>query len=213
MNKLKITVEKSVKYLREISVIVIGVAITLFANNWISIKNEKRDVALYLNALKMELEENINDIDSVVEYSQREVRYADYLKSHDKKSLNTDTIKSYVNVFYTAQSFTFKTNAFDMFKTSGIMRLVDDKELLLSIWDTYTSIDVLKQFLDRVYQEKYDNMKKETSLAEQRESKMSDIPMRNFYTTTDIPTKMLQVSEEILKQSKELVLKLESTKH
>ena len=211
MNKLKIIVKKTGKYLREISVVVIGVAITLFASYWISIKSEKRDMALYLNALKMELEENMKVIDDVKEYSQPSVRYANYLKSHDKKSLNADTIKSYTKVFYTVQSFTFKTNAFEMFKTSGIMRLVDDKELLLSIWDVYNNIDILQKFLDRAYQEKYDEMKKEVLSAEQGKSKMKDAPMHFFYATT-YPVEMLRASEEILKQSKEVVLKLESTK-
>jgi len=211
MNKLKISVEKTVKYLREISVVVIGVAITLFASYWISIKNEKRDVALYLNTLKIELEENIKVLDEVIEYSQSSVRYANYLNFHDKKSLNRDTIISYAKVFYSAESFTFKTNAFEMFKTSGIMRFVEDKELLLSIWDVYGSIDELNQYLDMSYQEKRGDIKKEALSTEFGKLKMKDVPMRYFYTT-NIPTEMLRMSEETLKQSKEMVLKLESTK-
>ena len=114
-------------------------------------------------------------------------------------------------MYYTVRSFTFKTNAFEMFKTSGIMRLMNDKELLLSIWDVYNNIDVLQKFLDRAYQEKYDEMKKEILSEKQGESKIKDAPMHFFYSTT-YPIQMLQMSEETLKQSKEMALKLESAK-
>ena len=49
------TIKKIGKFVREISVIVIGVAITLSASYWLSDRNEKRDMALYLTAIKMEL--------------------------------------------------------------------------------------------------------------------------------------------------------------
>ena len=58
MNKLKISMSKFGKFDREVSVVVIGVAITLTATLWINKKNEKRDMALYLNAMKIELDEN-----------------------------------------------------------------------------------------------------------------------------------------------------------
>jgi len=83
------------KYLREISVVVIGVAITLSASYLIGIKSEKRDMALHLNAIKMELEENAKDIGYLIELLKPELKYTNYLQSHDKKSLHKDTIDSY----------------------------------------------------------------------------------------------------------------------
>ena len=83
------------KYLREISVVVIGVAITLSVSYWISNKSEKRDMALYLNAIKLELEENIKTLERAIENLEPSVRYSNYLKSQDAKSLNSDSINSY----------------------------------------------------------------------------------------------------------------------
>ena len=48
---IKESIKKSGKYLREISVVVIGVAITLSVSYWIGVKNEKRDMALHLRAI------------------------------------------------------------------------------------------------------------------------------------------------------------------
>jgi hypothetical protein len=67
MNESKISMKKIGKYLREISVVVIGVAVTLSASYWLGVKSEKRDIALHLHAIKMELEENAQDLGDIIE--------------------------------------------------------------------------------------------------------------------------------------------------
>ncbi|MDR2146642.1 MAG: hypothetical protein LBE91_09320 [Tannerella sp.] len=158
----KTSFEKFGKYLREVSVVVIGVAITLSVSYWLTGRNDKRDTALYLSAIKLELEENKKIFDhtnqSVI---QPGLKYANYLKTHDKKSLNLDSLKLYYpQTAYEASPITFKTNAFDMFKTSGNMRLVSDKELLLSIWDTYSLLVEIKGVFDYFSDIKLEEMKK-----------------------------------------------------
>ena len=135
MNKSKESMNKIVKFLREIAVIVIGVAITLFASYLITKSGEKRDMHLYLNAIKMELEENIKILEEKAVLFEHSVKYADYLRSNKKELLNADSISNYVNVYYQTPTNTFRNNAFEMFKTSGSMRLLKDKGLLLGMWD------------------------------------------------------------------------------
>jgi len=118
------------KYLREISVVVIGVAITLSVSYWISQRGEKRDLKLYLNAIKLELEENIETLERAIEDLKPSVRYSNYLRSVDAKSINSDSIDSYGDDITSNYMYSFQTNAFEMFKNSGHMRLIDDKELL-----------------------------------------------------------------------------------
>jgi hypothetical protein len=157
------SIEKIGKYLREISVVVIGVAITLFASFWITDRNEKREMSLHLAAIKLELEENLSMLDATNHYLiQPAVKYANFLRSHDKKSLNLDSLRYYVNsgTIYNASSITIKTNAFDMFKTSGNMRLVTNKELLLSIWDSYAILVEAKSNFDKHSEMKMEEMKK-----------------------------------------------------
>ena len=156
--KLKINqIKKIGQYLREISVVVIGVALTLSASVWITNRNEKKDLALYLNTIKLELEENIRLLDENNIYViQPALKYADYLRSHDKKSLNLDSLKYHILTVYNMTSITIKTSAFDMFKTSGFMRLTDNKDLLLSVWDSYTTLVDVKRIFD-----KYSDMKTE----------------------------------------------------
>ena len=196
-----------VTYIRDFSIVVAGIAVTLYVNDKVTNQGEKRDLKLYLNTIRMELEENTKEIDRAIEYLQPAVRYADYLSSHTKDSMNRDTVLIYEKVFTSAQMFTFNTNAFDMFKTSGIMRLVDSKELLLSIWDVYSSINILKEMLDLGFQMKYEEIKKMASLTKQ--GNLEDAPMRDFFTDSNITHSMLENSEETLKMTKELISKLE----
>ena len=206
MSKSKESINKIVKFLREIAVIVIGVAVTLSASYLITRSNEKRDMQLYLNAIKIELEENLKVLDHNVELYQNHVKYADYLMSNDKESLNPDSISLYQNVYYSYTPYTFNNNAFEMFKTSGNMRFLNDKELLLAIWGTYSGLSEIKKILDIYIDMKLEDMKKEKdwSITERQKN----IPMYNFYIT-GASDNMLYVCEQGSKGLNEILLMLD----
>ena len=203
------------KYLREISVVVIGVAITLSVSYWLGVKSEKRDMALHLNAIKMELEENAKDIGYLIELLNPELKYTTYLQSHDKKFLDKDTLNSYFLYCYdVARMITFKTNAFEMFKNSGTMRLMDDRELLLAIWTIYDELALLKQLNDEQNKLKCTFMEKEISLVDidiNGKFEMEIIPMYDYYKKVGGATTLMNInmSERCLKNIKELILRLE----
>ena len=194
-------------YLIEISVVVIGVAITLSVTFWISRTSEKRDMSLFLNAIKMELNDNIKTLENAIEDLKSSVRYTEYLQSHDEKELNRDTIKFYNDAFYSVLKYSFMTNAFEMFKGSGVMRLMSDKELLMSLWDVYEEIEGAKTVSEWYFQEKWGEMKNEVSLLiEGQDVKVA--PMYKFYTMK-MPIMITTHYEKVLKRSKETVAKLE----
>jgi hypothetical protein len=208
MEKSKFSMEKIGKYLREVSVVVIGVAITLSASYWITNRNEKRDMALYLDAIKLELEENIKAINQYAESLQGSVRYAEYLQSNDKKSLNADTISSYAYYYGTVPACRFRVNAFETFKSSGFMRLMDDRDLLLTVWDAYAELDWLRLELNECNQLKMEDIRKYIQLLAEG---TPHIPMYNFYIS-NIPYKMAYNCEETSKILKESLEKLEKRK-
>ena len=182
-----------VQFLRETAVVVIGVAITLSASYFITKRSEKRDIHLYLNALRMELEENLKILDQSAVIYQRHVRYANYLQSNDKEELTPDSISHYSNVYYGYTPYTFNNNAFEMFKISGNMRLLNDKELLLSIWDIYSDLSEIKKILDLYMDMRMEDMKKEKDWSVTE--KLKNIPMYNFYIT-EAPYNMQYACEE-----------------
>jgi hypothetical protein len=208
VNKQKFSINKIGKYLREISVVVIGVAITLSASYWISNKSQKKDMTLYLNAIKLELEENIETLERAIEELQPSIRYANYLKTIDVKSANSDSINSYGDAFG-ANMYSFRTNAFEMFKNSGIMRFIDDKEFLQSLWDRYEGIIGIRTISDWYFQEKWSALKQDIPLLiDEQKSKVP--PM--YYFHISMPDLILTHYEKTLEKSKEMVLKLENQK-
>jgi len=203
-------------FLWEVFIILVAVNITLLFHNWNEKRHEQRDMALYLNAIKMELEENITIIDKSIEYLRPNVEYEKYLKSHDKKSLNKDTLTYYAaSCSYNLKTLTFKTNAFEMYKSSGVMRLIDDKELLLTIWDAYSSIISLNEALQLYFDTKWRYMEKDFLFVESGELDFSKLtngaPMYIFYNT-GLSSSILKGCEETLKETKDIVSKFEKRK-
>ena len=163
--KLSMTVKKIGKYLREISVVVIGVAVTLSASYWISNSNDKRDMLLYLNAIKLELDENIKFLDKEADFLEDWTNYADFLKSHDKNSIPEDSIRVWgYPGLGSIHNIIFQTSAFEMYKVSGAMRLLKDKDLLQSVWKSYLTLEKLKLSLDSYYQLKAEECIKNNQL-------------------------------------------------
>jgi len=205
--KVKVEIKTIVRYIRDLSIVVAGIAVTLYASDRVTGKSEKRDLALYMNAVKLEVEENIISLEHQIEVLQPSIRYADYLKSHDRKSLDKDTLNSYFETCYKFQSPSFKTNAFEMLKSSGMMRLVTDKELLLLLWDVYDDINGVTETFDIMFPIKWEDMKRELSLL--LDGKEVEAPMYNFYRLS-LPYDLLGPCESALEKSKEVLVVLES---
>ena len=232
MNKSKISVKPILRFLRELAVVVTGIAITVSIGFWVNNINNEKDLKQYLLSVKYELEENARTFDYEAKLLQKSARYERYLHSTDEKSLNMDSI-----IYYSRNNFTdindsityesgygygfsyiqfpvdeFTTNAFEMLKSSGVMRQIKDRELLSSIWKTYTYIEVTKRNLDRAFRRKEEELMKEISL-------ILDLfvhgkgkifaPMKNFYTI-GFPQEMVRWCKGTSRQIKETLSMLEN---
>jgi len=210
--KQKLSISKIGKYLREISVVVIGVAITLSASYWISKMGEKRDFNLFLNAVKLELAENIQYIHAEQKrLLSKEFEYANYLKSHEKHQLHQDTIKYYVINGYAAhmEIIAFRKAAFEMFKSSGAMRLMRNKELMQNVWEAYFLMQRHEVTLDKSEQMK---MEYRDKWLDEREKNPDVIPMYYFYVSGIYDVYLvsrIDIFEEISELLKEILMELE----
>ena len=207
MSTFKINIKKIGKYLRELSVVVVGIAITVSMGIWLNGRTNEKDLQLYLDGIRLELEQNVIRLDELITEMQRSEEYANYLKTHDKKSYHTDTIRSFFNAYYAINFISFKTNAFEMFKLSGTMRFLDDKDLLFAVWDAYTRLDELKSFLEQGIQIKLEEMKKELPLI--AAGKRDFIPMYTYYIATPFPSEMHKLCRESSDFLQETISKIE----
>ena len=221
MKKTKISAKPVLKFLRELSVIVTGIVITVGLGLWVNKKNNDKDLKLYLDAITMELEENADKLDLYSKWLQKSVRYANYLKSNDKNSLQKDSLGFYSSSIdprnFTEELFEngygcgymnmasctdmFTTYSFESLKTSGLLRQIKDKELLSSIWEAYSRLEQVIHNIDRNFQIKGDESMKEQQLL--AEGKTVAVPMQVFYST-DIPITMAgscQITSKILRET------------
>jgi len=185
--------KKVVRYIRDFSIVVAGIAVTLYLNDWVANRNETKEMKGYLNAVKLELENNIEQIDRHIERLKKSVDYANYLNLHDKKSLNTDTIKSYncAGGYYDASYFYYAKEAFEMFKISGNLRLMKDRYLFLALWSVYDSgLGGLKDAVENLTRIKMDEIIKER-LSPKITTK-DFIPMYDYYTRLPLESMVLQ---------------------
>ena len=154
MNKTENLLNPIGKYLRELSVIVAGIAITVTTGLWINDRNDARNIDLYLENIRMELQNNLDDIYMVKEYYDFAARYADCLLTNKMQNLHPDTLSQYADLTKALPFFTYRASAFDMFKASGMMRLIKDKNKVMSIWNCYDALEFLKMTNDFYIQRK-----------------------------------------------------------
>ena len=229
MKKIKISVTPFLKFLRELSVIVTGIIITVGLGLLVNKRNNEKDLKLFLTAVAMELEENADKCDLYATWMQKSVRYANYLKSNDFKSLDADSLAFYAYTTkpraYTEEEIKdgagcgfantssgvdwFTTFSFDMLQMSGILRQVKDKALLSSIWRAYTQIISQKNGIERAFRLKEEEYIKEQQLI--LEGKPFGAPMRTFYSY-DLPESIVDHCQATSIVLRETVSKLEEAK-
>jgi len=216
MNRSKKLVTKIVKYLRELSIIITGIVITVGFGLWMNQNNTRKDQKQYISAIILELKENAENFDAYARMLQKCVRYSNYINSHDVKSISQDSIYYYafgdensIGWGNTPPVILYTDDAFEMYKSSGVMRLMDDKELLLSIWKVY---QLMKNTQSRI--DDHLRYKRELSMDfRQRTDNGEDVvvPISWFYMN-NVPLMMVRDCEDASSFIRETISKLEQSK-
>lgn len=134
-------------YFRELSIVIIGVAVTLYATGVINSAREKKDLKLQLNTIYTELEDNLARLDKLIEFSSD----LDQLKKNLRKKyytpeeVNADTLKKYNARIGEIHTFIYKHGAYDMLINSGAMKNFKDRKLLLDISECYAMMESTKE--------------------------------------------------------------------
>ncbi len=134
-------------YFKELSIVIIGVAVTLAASSVISTISEKRDLKLQMNAIYAELEDNLAKVNKLNDFYQDTRKLNEYLMK-DYRNPGTayeDSLMSLNRIVGKVPGFVYKRNAYDMFINSGGMKSFKDKKLLLDITECYALLEILNK--------------------------------------------------------------------
>ena len=192
-------------YLRELSVVIIGVAVTLYAGNLITAYQQNRDMKLQLDIVYAELEDNVKKLDPVIFYHEELEKLRGFMLA---KYLNpfpavNDSILKYSSAASHSHSYTYKKNAYEMFINSGAMKFLTDRRKLLDITESYTLLEELKyehdEYIDskmKVFHELY---KVETEIiVKSTLIQPEEYVMYNFHMlTSGMKDKTVKVKEEL----------------
>ena len=89
------------------------------------------------------------------------------------------------------------------------MRLVEDKDLLLSLWEVYDWLTILKEIINWNFQIKWEDMKQELSRIDfGAESEIKEPPLY-LYHALGLPDELLLNFETVAEKIRDMVSKLE----
>jgi hypothetical protein len=149
-------------YSRELSVVIIGVAITLYVSNVITNAKEQKDMAIQLNAVYAELEFNLQIVDPLIDYYDDVAKLKKYVKEdyHNPGQVDADSLNKYSRMVGQTRVFVYKKGAYEMLINSGAAKFFKDKTLLSDITECYTMMEMSKETLNAYMNLKMDIIKK-----------------------------------------------------
>lgn len=178
--------------MRELSVVVIGVAITFFASSWVTNHREKKELRGHLSAVKIELESNLEMVRSNFDYYDRLVDFSFYLQSRSLEELTLEeithaaTTPDGVNVMNRIYYYMpVETVSFEAMKQSGTAKHIHDQNVWRAIMKSYKSLEELKHENDTYMNIKIDyfyNILRDGSLDKKQWA--ISLPEYNFYRAT-----------------------------
>lgn len=138
------------KYFRELSIVIIGVAVTLAASSIISSIQERKNLKLQVNAIYSELEDNRQRIQTLAEFYKDTEKMQNLLLEDYRYpgSVHKDSISKLYHIISRSAPFIYKRNAYGMFINSGGMKDFNNKKILLDITECYALIQTLKESYD-----------------------------------------------------------------
>lgn len=154
--KRKKTICALSKYLRELSIVIIGVLITLFITNTISSINKRSEIDKTLELIKIEMSENLISLTSVQAKWETEQRgYVLILKNIDHiANLPADTLEQLRKIIGDKHAVLPNKDSYEVLKSSSLMQYIQEKTFLRELSGCYEKLEEINQKLQN-----YSNLK------------------------------------------------------
>ncbi len=143
-------------YMTEMSILVISLAATFYGESLIESYNEAQEDKSTMELVVNELESDYEVLGEMKEQYEAELDFSNALESVliQHAVLPQDSLEKYLNFHRIYNYWTLKVSAFDFVKVSGAMQRVEDKELVVELFQCYELLNVMKD-LDSRFREEY----------------------------------------------------------
>lgn len=159
-NKVKTTIKswRMGDYIRQTSIVVIGVLITFGGSGLITRCSEQKDIKATMLLIKDELANNRESFDKIVVRFSEDEHLSALLVKHNMncRAIPEDSLKQFRFSIGQIGGFYYTRNALDILKNSMLMQKISDKELLLSLIDAYEALERYKMSIKLYYDMKED---------------------------------------------------------
>lgn len=158
--------EKTVKgwrigdYIRQLSIVVIGIFITFQGSAWIAQKSQRREAAYILSMVKDELVKNRHNVENQLELLEFEFAGAKAMKPHihHPESIHPDSLNKYVSIITRVRNYGFVANSFEVLKNSSQFQTIKNKDLLRDLFSVYEELNNFSSGIDSYNAMKSDGM-------------------------------------------------------
>jgi len=146
-------------YFRELSVVIIGILITLSITNAINNYHRQEELKGMLKLVKDELKDNYQNLIWVQQRWEGEQRVFKYLKENidNIERIPIDTLQKYSYALGSIYSFNSKNDSYDVLKNSTIKQYIKEKDLLPTLSNSYKRLDNLNAQLSIYSRRKTDS--------------------------------------------------------
>ncbi len=130
-------------YFRELSVVIIGVLITLAITDRINTNTKRSEIREALSLVKMELWNNLEILEEVSTYYEEDIKLLGLFRDNleNIRAIPAESILENPNVFGRMFEFTPTKDAYEVLKSSVLMPYIKDKTLLLDLMKCYSQMD------------------------------------------------------------------------
>lgn len=144
-------------YLTELSVFVISLGVTYYADSLVENCMQKQEDWEAIRMVRNELLANLKELGNIEEYYRKEVLLSETLRNFLKQGqagiVKEDSIQCFYNQHRLYYYWFLKNNAFDMVRESGTMQRMD-KTLLTELFECYEQLEVVKDMGARYREER-----------------------------------------------------------
>lgn len=153
--KVKTTIRnwKPGEYIRQTSIVVIGVLITFVGSELVTRCSEQKDIKSTMLLIRDELKSNRDQFEDVMSEFNKDKRISTLLVEHDMKfrMIPEDSLRQFGFVLGHFRVFSCRRNAIDLLKNSMLMQKISDKEFLLSLIEVYETLESFRTLITEYY--------------------------------------------------------------
>lgn len=147
-------------YIRQLSVIIIGILITFQGSAWLESARQRRESRELLAMVEQEMGDNLAEMMRAQKMGAMEIEAMGFFRRHinDVRSAPRDSIKMYSWLLDLGLSYSYTSNAFEVLKSSPSAANKIDKQLMSSIFLCYDRIKTSFVSLNYYYSGKFERV-------------------------------------------------------